>query len=298
MIDFDLLAIASTLVMVLSVLGITISATLLINDPPSSQVLKVWRLNIKHAGRDTLMEIMYKVMKVFESQKEGMKQKVYDDKMLRLKMDETYADMKSRLDKQLAMGLSVSGVLLLLGMMTLQIVIILFATVTSLVFIAMYYMPFLEIDRKIKEKNKKMVPELLSILDSFKIFHQAGLLDNIVKDNLDILVASRNDLLLLQATLVSEGELVAFTEFGERINTDLFKEFTSLVKSAIQGADSATMVVNIRALEDSIYAQIDRNLKETVEFRWRMVTSMIFVIFIPIVLIFGGPVLIQMSSLQ
>ena len=121
MIDFDLLAIASTIVMVLSVLGITISATLLINDPPSSQVLKVWRLNIKHAGRDTLMEIMYKVMKVFESQKEGIKQKVYDDKMLRLKMDESYTEMKSRLDKQLAMGLSVSSILLLLGMMTLQI---------------------------------------------------------------------------------------------------------------------------------------------------------------------------------
>ena len=297
MINFDFLSVISALIMLISVGIAAISTSLLINDPPSAQVLKVWRLNSKDTSKKTFLENIYKLLNQVDNQKTTQASKAYDNKMMRLGIEGTYNELKAKCEKRFITYGGLGLVLVLLGVISGQVLLALLGIVSMVAGLAMYMMPTISIDSQIKEKNKKMIPELLSILDSFKIFNQAGVLEFIVKDNIEVLSASKNDLLLLQATLVSEGEMVAFSEFGERVGTDLHKEFSSLVKSAIKGADVATMIVNIKALEDNIYTKIDRDLKETVAIRWKVVTTMVFVIFIPIVLIFGGPVLMQMRNI-
>ena len=298
MINFDLLAILGALLMTASMLAVTISVAFLHNDPPSAQVLKVWNINTKREGLDNkLLLSFYDLLEKLEGGRDEKKVNEYNEKMLRLGMETDYREMRKKSAKKLTKSLPVAFILIFAGLLTVKFIPIIVGLLVAVLAISLYIKPVMDIDRAIKNKNKRMKTELLSILDSFKIFNQAGLLNNIVKDNVDMLAASRNDLLILQATLESEGELVAFSEFGARVNTDLFKDFTTLVKTAIQGTDTATLIIHISELEKSIYESLERDMKEAADMRWRMVTSMVVVIFIPIILIIGAPVMMQLQGM-
>ena len=293
--NFEKLAIVSSIIMFISVLTAMISASYLVANPPDTTVLRAWGIVTKTnlvSKITTTLEKVLKELKIDISDK----QIEYDVKMSRLGMKANFLDLERNFKNTILITLLVSIILLLVGLVLLNPPLILFGIATMMLSIPSGYMKLSSIDRKVKSLDKKLTSEMLAILDSFEINPKPGTLEKIADDNIDILTSFRRDLERLKSDISTSNELEGFTRMSENTTNQYIKEFVLLIKSTINGADITSLKVNIQSLRQKVEVEMEEELKKKQEIALRITIAILILVFIPCVVIIIGPIKLLMAG--